>query len=321
MLFITTKIRRFLSFFSVRFFAFTSIALLSLILIQCKKDSEPLPPQISLIFEAGCTNDGDVVAVGKPIKFKVQVTGTDANITNFTIKKTYSGITKTVLDEGMNTEGFTRELTFYQSIEEQVVWTLAVMDRNRTEASVSITVNKDPNSLFGGIYEFPSIIMGYQSCTSYGHFFLPLVDKVYYVDSAAMYQNLVDVLVYFNYRDDNGIMKPSPTFSSPGEEPTATGELYELYYTDLTSWTTRNYTKYDIRAVNDVTADGFDNAHNDSLLIVSYDDVWGKKKYKWACAGTFIPIQTAAGKRGIIKVLEADTVETGTIRFALKLQM
>ena len=306
---------------SLRLFAIVIVAISSLILMQCKKESEPLPPVISLVFDAGYTHDGDIVAIGKPIKFKVQATGADANITNFTVKKVYGGVTKTVLDEGMNIEGFTRDLTFYQSIEEQVVWTLAVMDRNRNEASVSITVNKDPNSQFGGIYEFPSIRMGYQSCTSYGHFFLPLMDKVFYTDSAAMYQNLVDILVYFNYREDNGIMKPSPTFSSPGEETTPTTELYTDYYPTLTSWTTRNYTKYDIRAVNGVTAVGFDNAHNDSLLIVSYDDVWGKKKYKWAYAGTFIPIQTAAGKRGIIRVLEADTVETGTVRFALKLQM
>lgn len=317
----TNLIVNFPSLFSVRSFAITSIALLSLFLMQCKKESEQLAPQISLIFETGCTTDGAIVAIGKPIKFKVQVIGQDANITNFTVKKVYGSVTKTVLDEGMNTEGFTRDLTFYQSVEEQVVWTLAVMDRNRTEASVSITVNKDPNSQFGGIYEFPSIRMGYQSCTSFGHFFLPVMNKVYYLDSAEMNQNLVDILVYFNYRDDNGIMKPSPTFSSPGEETTATGELYELYYPNLTGWTTRNYTKYDIRAINGVTDAGFNNAHNDSLLIVSYDDVWGKKKYKWAYAGTFIPIQTATGKRGIIKVLEADTMETGTILFSLKLQM
>jgi hypothetical protein len=73
--------------------------------------------------------------------------------------------------------------------------------------------------------------------------------------------------------------------------------------------------------VNGVTKEAFDNAHNDSLLIVSYDDVWGKKKYKWAMPGLFIPFQTAAGKKGIVHVIEADTVPEGSILFALKIQL
>ena len=293
----------------------------ALFFISCKDEPEALPPTINLIFESGFNNNGDTVEVGKPIRFKVQAEGIDANLTNFTVKKYFDGQTKTVLDSGMNSTSFVTGLTYYQNVEGQVEWQFAVMDRNRNTASVSLTIIKDPNSVFGGIYEFSNIRMGYQTNYVYGHYFLPLLNKVYFGDSAELFQDKVDFLTYFNYKEDNGVLKPSPTFSSPGEEPTATGELYDIYYPYLVNWTTRNYTKYDIRAVNGVTAEAFYNAHNDSLLIVSYDDVWGKKKYKWATDGLFIPFMTATGKKGIIKVHQADLDSTGSILFSLKMQM
>lgn len=288
---------------------------------QCKQDDEALPPTIQLIFEPWCNTSGDTLEIGKPIRFKVMAEGIDAPITNFTVKKMYDGLTKTVLDSGLNSSGFTTGLTYYQGVENTVQWQFAVMDRNRNEASVSITIYKDPNSQFGGILEFQNIRMGYQLNSIFGHFFLPQLNKVYFSDSAELYQDKVDFLTYFNYKEDNGVLKPSPTFSSPGEEPSATGELYDIYYPYLVNWTVRNYTKYDIRAVNGITNQSFDNAHNDSLLIVSYDDVWGKKKYKWAVDGTFIPFQTTAGKKGIIKVHQADLDTTGSILFSMKIQM
>jgi hypothetical protein len=96
--------------------------------------------------------------------------------------------------------------------------------------------------------------------------------------------------------------------------------LYAIFYPELTGWTTLNYTKWDISAENGINQEKFANAHHDSLLIVSYNDVWGKKKYKWAMPGLFIPFQTSGGKKGIVKVLQADTVETGSIEFAMKIQ-
>jgi len=308
--------------YSYRYLLTANYILIMIFCFSCKKDEkEKILPEIKLIFESGCSLNNDTVEVGKPLKFKVIVTAPDANITNFTIKKTYNGFNKTVLDSGLNSSGFTSSHTYYQSVEEIADWTFTIMDRDRNTASVSLKIFKDPNSQFGGIIEYDEIILGYQSNTTNGHFFLPSTGNVYFSDSAALYQELVDVLTYFNYREDNGVNLPSPTFSSPGEETSATGELYDTYYTFLPDWTTRNFTKYDIRVVNGVTDELFQNAHNDSMLIVSYDDVYGKKKYKWAVAGTFIPFQTAAGKRGIIKVLEADFAETGIIKFSMKIQI
>jgi hypothetical protein len=289
--------------------------------IQCKTEDDLNPPVIRLIMEPGCVHDGDTLEIGKAIRFRVEVIGTDISITNFSVKKVFNGTIKTVLDSGMNSRGFVKDFTFYQGVEECVEWRLSVMDRNRKEASVSIILFKDPDSQFGGILEFQDIVLGYQDNDVIGHFFLPDLKKVMFGDSAAMFQDKVDMLAYFNYSADNGNLLPSPTFSSPGEEISCSGDLYSVYYPFLCNWNIRNYTKYDIRAVNGVTKELFHNAHNDSLLIVSYDDVWGKKKYKWAYDGIFIPFLTAAGKKGIIHVIKADTIQSGQIRFSVKMQI
>ena len=92
------------------------------------------------------------------------------------------------------------------------------------------------------------------------------------------------------------------------------------FYPSLSEWGTRNYTKYDIRADNGVSNQAFDAAQNDSLLIVSYDDVWGKRKYKWAYARTIIPLMTQGGKKGLIRLLQADDQASGIIEFEMKIQ-
>lgn len=297
------------------------IIIVAVLFSACKKEQEIRPPEIYILSGAQYNSDGDTLEIGEKISFGIRTVSENTNITNFTIKLTSDGITRTLLDSGLYSKGFNIEKTFYQGIEDHAVWTFSVMDRNRQKASVSLSLIKDPNSTFGGIYIYPSVTLGMQANTVHPHFFCASGGRTFSSDSAAQNQYLVDVLAYFKYSADNGIDLPSPTFSSPGEDINGIGELYDLFYPELTGWTTRNYTKYDIRSDNGVSLTEFNDAHNDSLLIVSYDDVWGKKKYKWAMDGTIIPFQTAAGKKGLIYVIHADTVETGIITFSMKVQM
>ncbi|MBE9467323.1 MAG: hypothetical protein IMY72_03255 [Bacteroidetes bacterium] len=297
-----------------------SIIILSAIISSCKKEEDNTPPTISFELISGTNNDGDTISIGDALHFRISTNAGDANITNFTVKKVTENETKTVLDSGLNSIGFVVDETYYQGVEDTVDWTFSIMDRNRMQSSIKMKIYKDPNSQFGGIIEFPEIKLSYQLNTEIGHFFLPLSNKIYLEDSASLFQEEVDILVYFNYKEDNGELKPSPTLSSPGEDVNFKGDLYNEYYPFLKNWDIRNYTKYDIRAENGVTADKYDSAHNDSLIIVSYGDVWAKKKYKWVCDGTIIPFQTTSGKKGLINVLHADTIETGCITFSIKMQ-
>lgn len=314
--------RKFTSIYTYKHISLFSVFfLLMLFILQSCKEPAPAPPEIKLIFDSETTAPSSILAIGRPIKFKIEAKSLNTNITNFTIKKVSNNITKTMLDSGLNSAGFLLNKTFYQGVEDAATWVFTVMDRNRQITTTNITIYKDPNSTYGGIIEYPLVCLGYQSNTNKAHFFISSTGQTYMQDSASMFQNLIDILVYYNEREENGIMKACPNLSSPGEEANASGELYDIHYPYLKNWTTRNYTKFDIRANNGVDASDFDNCHNDSLLITSYDDAWGKRKYKWADADKIIPFQVATGKKGLIKIISADHNATGEIKFAVKIQL
>lgn len=290
------------------------IMILLFAVVSCKKDENPSPPVITLNTGQGYTADKSVIPVGSRLYFGISASGKDANITNLVIKKIMpDGTSKVMLDSGLNSTGFTVNETFFQSVEAEARWTFQVMDRNRQFATTAMTIYKDPNSAWGGIYEINSITMGYQNNTEFGPFCNASTGRVFKKDTAAMYPDSIDIATYF-YVDDE---LPSPTFSSPGEQG---GGITE-YYPDIANWTTKRYTKWDVSVDTDpVPPAAFDACHNDSLLILSYDDVWGKRKFKWASPGDVIPFITAAGKKGLIKVLSADHDPAGTITFNMKIQ-
>jgi hypothetical protein len=295
--------------FTILFF----ILFVLVVFYGCKKESSPALPVISLSSGAQYTPGGSVVKTGGALKFGISARAGDANLTNLVIKKMMpNGTIKVVLDSGMNSSGFTVNEVFYQSIEDTATWVFQVMDKNRLFSSTSLLIYKDPNSQWGGIFEYPLIKMGYQSNIVTGQFLCCATGKVYSADSAAILSGSIDVATCYFVDTD-----PSPTFSSPGEYG---GGILE-YYPFISSWTTKNYTKWDISVDSDpVPYSEYETCHNDSLLLVSYDDVWGKRKFKWATAGDIIPFLTAKGKKGLIYVISADETATGSISFSMKVQ-
>jgi hypothetical protein len=290
----------------------------------CKKKSEDnLPPAINFKVGNEYTKNNDTVDVGHRLYFGIQARGTSGNITNFTVKKTLeNGTVVTMMDSGLNAQSIDISKVFYQNVENKAVWTFTVMDRNRMMSQVSLVVYKDPNSAFGGIYYYPSIKMGYQNNTTYNHFLNPLSGLVYTVDSANVHGNLIDVLIYYiNNANSNNL--PSPILSSPGEMDNSSTEA-QTFYPYIANWNPRNYTLWDISFDNGnnapLTVADFNAAQNDSLLIVSYHPVWGKKKFRWATAGKIIPFLTAGGKLGLVYVARADSADTGIMELAVKIQ-
>ena len=287
---------------------------LTVFIISCSKDKDPSPPVISLKTGAEYTPDGAIIAVGRPVRFGITGSSADANITNLVVKKIMpDGSSKVVFDTGMNTPSFNINKTFYQSVEDEAKWTFQVMDKNRQFATTDLTIFKDPNSSWGGIFEYPSLTMGYQGNSEFGQFLNPSTGTIFSSDSASLHQNEIHIITYY-FVDEN---LPSPTFSSAGE----LGGAITDYYPSINQWSVKNYTKWDISVESDpIDPTAYENCHNDSLLILSYDDVWGKRKYKWANPGIIIPFLTASGKKGLLKVITADHDPSGKITFSLKIQ-
>lgn len=284
----------------------------------CKNDDDKkLPPTITFKNGAEYTQDGAVIQVGHKLFFGIHAEGISEAITNFTIKKVLdNGTVITVMDTGLFTSKLDIDKVFYQNVEDKATWTFTVMDRNRLSANVTMDIYRDPHSTYGGIYYYPSIKLGYQNNPDYGHFLDPATGHVYFEDSATENQSRVNILCYYDLTNSPS----SPVLSSAGEMDNAS-TVAQTLYPCITNWAIRNFTKWDISVDNNpVSESAFNDAQNDSLLIVSYHEVWGKKKFKYATAGKIIPFMTAAGKLGLIKVLSADEFESGKIVIALKIQ-
>ncbi|MBN1198174.1 MAG: hypothetical protein JXA23_02395 [Bacteroidales bacterium] len=295
---------------------FRWILLLSVALgyVSCEKSQETPPPAIFLMTGSEYTPNNAVTPIGGSLRFGIIATGEEVNLTNLVIKKVMpDGSSIAVFDSGMNTPGISISKTFFQSVEDTAQWVFQVMDRSRKFATTSLTLFKDPNSTWGGIWEHPLITLGYQQNTTNGQFLDPASGTVYSTDSAALFQELIDIVVYYFVDEE----LPSPTFSSPGES----GGGIEAWYPSIATWSTKRYTKYDISVdANPIPVEAFEACHNDSLLILSYDDVWGKRKFKWADPGDVIPFLTAGGKKGLIRILTADHDPTGSLSFSVKIQ-
>ncbi len=285
-----------------------------LVQVSCKKEKDPAAPVISLNSGVGFTPSGATVKTGGMLRFGISARSGDANITNLVIKKIMrDGKLKVMLDSGMNSAGFSVNKVFYQSIEDTATWVFQVMDKNRLFSSSTLTIFKDPTSAWGGILEYPGIVMGFQQNMTAGQFLCCATGKVFKGDSAGLVAESIDISTYY-IMDDN---LPSPTFSSPGEYGNGILEFYPF----ISSWPIKNYTKWDISVESDpVPESAYETCHNDSLLMLSYDDVWGKRKYKWAKAGDILPFLTAKGKKGLIRVISTDLFTTGSITFSMKVQ-
>ncbi len=287
-------------------------------IVSCKKkEIENTPPIITFKVGNEFTKSGDTVSVGHPLLFGIQARAGNSPITNITVKKRLpNGNFVNMMDTALYADFADINKIFYQNIEERATWYFSVMDRNRLSAEISLQIVKDPNSQFGGIFHFPSIKIGYQNNTQFPQFLSSSTGVVYGVDTAHLFQQNIDILCYYIATGST----PTPAISSPGEMDNSSTEA-QTFYPTIVNWTTRNYTLWDISVDTDpIPIEAFDNCHNDSLLIVSYDPIWGKKKFRFATAGKIIPFQTAAGKTGLLKIIHADENESGYMEFELKIQ-
>ncbi len=295
------------------------IVLFASLLIACDKKEDAKAPNVSLSQSEAYTQEDEIVSIGEAIKFRI-IADSEEPITNIVIRYIANNEEHIKIDSGLysNSLDFTR--TFWQETKLDAKWEIQVMNKERQTAITTLNISGDPNSTYGAINEYKNLSIGMQNSTSTNPWFDAQVAYSYPSDSGLIVQNEVDFLAYFKYSVDNNVNRPSPTFSSPGEDDNGLGELYEEYYPELLNWDTRNYTAWDIRANNGVNLQNFEQCHDDSLLIHSYDDTWGKKKYKWLEAGLFIPFQTKTGKHGIVEIISADTVADGKITFNMKIQ-
>jgi hypothetical protein len=208
--------------------------------------------------------------------------------------------------------GLDTNLVFFKGSSEKEIWRFIIMNDHRDTASISTVIYKGAGSAYGPIEYFPSIKVGYQKNTSLP-FYIDLNSGMAYNNSTVSdNESKIDLVSY--YYLNSGVS--SPTLSCPAYETART------HYDAINSWTTQNSTSYDyFTCDNDlISATEFEASQNDSLMVSAYTPNSVSGTCKFCYTGKIIPFKTTEGKYGIIRVIHADEVDTGSIEIAVKIQ-
>lgn len=286
-----------------------------LFIISCsEEDLSETNPDISLRTGAEFTADNAEIPVGGKITFGITANGDGAAITNLTVQRATENGTITELDQGMFIKNgeLDTSLIFIKSSAQREMWTFAIMNDHRDVASTSMIVNLGTGSAYGEIDYFPSVSIGYQENSEFPHY-LDLNTGIAYDDSNISGNESAINLVSYYYLSSG---TSSPTLSCPSYETARS------FYPAINNWSTQNSTLYDYETTDNdlVSASEFDAAQNDSLLVNAYIPSSTSGTCKYCYTGKIIPFKTNQGKYGLIKVIRADEVNTGSIEIAIKIQ-
>jgi len=295
------------------FFFFVTLLLLTT-LLGCTKEEGLYHPSLILKTGNAYTKSGAIIPIGGTIKIGVLASGAGAPLTHIRIDRITHYDTLTQLDRGIyvNSEGLDVDYTFSKDTASIEHWRILVMNADRDTAIKILTIYKGSGSAYGPIHNYKNITLSYQSNHSFGHYLDTHTGKTFDEVTVSGHEQEIDVLAY--YYITSGLS--SPTFTCPGYTASVG------FYAQMTVWPIKNNTLYDYRTSDNnlVTPNQFDVATNDSLLVTAYkpDKVSGNCKYGYT--GKIIPFKTQDGRYGMVKVLQADESEAGTIKIDIKIQ-
>ncbi|MEI6123488.1 MAG: hypothetical protein WCQ95_07645 [Bacteroidota bacterium] len=284
------------------------LALILYISTSCEKN-ETSSPSLYLTSDTGFVNKDSVMGTGTNFRVQLNATfGGDVNITNIIIRNEHDGIVTNYFDTGVNNESIKISKVLTKGVYEKELWTFIAIDKNGGNASVSFTVTKDSNSVFGNI-RFINATMGAQSSTLFGSFLSLNSGNTFFQDSAFLIQDSIEMLYYYD--------------AVSGEENTiasANANIGSTIYAGTTSplnWTVKNETRY---YKTQLTLADFNLATNDSLLLVAFSEPNAKRKAKNLVAGDIYSFKTAFNKFGLFYVLQVLEQDTGSVRINILIQ-
>lgn len=287
------------------------------VIFGCQPEETSTTPPIIILKNGDYTQNDQSVPVGDKLRFGITATNGGAILTNLKIQRTANGKTITELDKGIYIPqgGLDFEFSAVKSSSIQEIWRFFVMNSNRDSAFTTLVVNLGEGSAYGEINYFPSVKIGMQNNTDWPHFVNLQSGAVYNSSLNNSYHDSVDI-VAFVYTT-GGIL--SPTLCCPGYtgSSSVTG-----FYPEILNWTFRHLTMYDYYASDNnlVSAAKFDQCSNDSLLVESFNPENISGLCKYCNTGRIVPFKSEKGKYGLIKVLNAEVTDTGTMELAIKIQ-
>jgi hypothetical protein len=288
---------------------FICVVLFALVsLTECEKESNE--PQIELVSGSGLFFSDTIADPGQHFSIRIKGNAGSAPATNFRIIVEANGTIGTVLDSGIYADDFDIVKSFYFGGSDLEKWSFYIKNKNGDVVSSSIAIRRNPNALYGPIIEYPNLVFKMQS-NSGGNMAMLKNGTLISAPSSVNYQSDVDFLAYYSTVNFYTLSSPNET-EAPG------------FYPSILSMTTKNEVRYKDDFTTISTA-AYDAVLSDSLILAAYDNsVIGKRKAKNVVAGNVVPfvVQTGpmAGKKGMVKIIDAQGESSGTITLSIKIQ-
>lgn len=283
--------------------------------VSCSKENlTSTNPFILLKTGDEFSRTGDYIPIGGQIKFGLSAVGDGGAITNLTIQRITDDNIITELDKGMYIKngGLDTTVVFMKGSAEKETWKFSIMNDHRDTASVRAIIYKGDGSAYGDIDYFQSITIGYQNNNSLPFYVDLHTGNAYDQSNIPGNEASIDLVTYYYLSSG----KSSPTLSCPAYETA------RFYHPEISSWANQNSILYDYETTDYdlISEDEFDAAQNDSLLVSGYIPYSVSGTCKFCYTGKIIPFKTQNGKYGLIKVIHADEIDTGSIEIDVKIQ-
>jgi hypothetical protein len=275
-------------------------------MISCTDDDrEGAPPLIHFIQEDGFISTDTSISPGRMMRFNIEATAGDFNITEFLIRVKSDSV-QTWFDTGFHAPYLNWQGNFTKSFNDNEAWEFIVRDRYGLSSSIMIFINNDTLHGHDPIETYLHINMGAQNNLQIGGFFSMQNQLVYLPEDAQANQAIIDLVYYFG-EDDH-------TLASPGAN--IEDGIFEENISPV-SWDIRNTTRFIKTALSDAE---FDATTNDSILIVCYTEGEGKRKAKNLADGGVFSFKTQNSKFGLFKINEVNGSESGNLLIDIKIQ-
>ncbi len=278
------------------------IALLFLGFLSC--DKEKMEPVLSFAIEPGYLANDTILEIGDTVKVMLDITWNGKHKVNqveMMVNDQLAGDYQIDMDAGQFS------ITIVKGLPETEVWDFKITDEGGNSNTISLTLTKDPNSVYSAIKYYDSIYLGAQSNINRPGF-MSIINATYYnLDGAYQNSSVIDFLFYYSETDKG-------TVSSPG------AEIGEDVFSGLqapSQWQVRNTTLFQ---KVDITPEVFYMMFHDGFIIENFDETLADTKATDLTVGDVYVFQLQSGEKGIFYVISLIDSADGEVNIAIKVQ-
>lgn len=276
---------------------------------SCEKEENIMYPDIYLINEDGYVSSDTNIAAGDEIRVKLELAKGDNNITNFLIIVDANGEESRYFDTGMNTPYLIWEGVFIKTLAEIEEWQFVAYDRKGNASSVWLNISLDTSGGYNMLIDHGQLSLGAQENAQDGGCYDIAEQKIYNHQLAAQdtsIQSGIDLIYYYRDIEDFHTIASSGANIDDG-----------IFPVNPTTWDIRNTSRF---LPASITAEDFNLATNDSIILANYNEGEAKRKAKNLSPGDIYTFRTQEGRLGMFMVENRNGTAEGNIVIKIKTQ-